>query len=72
MDLSDLRTSLSNLTEAELMETLRNIRTNRRAKPQAARAVKPGAKATKESEVNLETMSQDSLAALIAQLEGRK
>lgn len=70
MDLSDLRKGLADLSEAELMETLRNIRTNRRARPQAARTQKQ--KAGPEVGVNFDTMSQDSLANLIAQLEGRK
>jgi hypothetical protein len=71
MDLSDLRKGLADLNDAELIETLRNIRTNRRARPTSQRVAKSPNKQTKESEVNLETMSQDSLANLIAQLEGR-
>jgi len=76
MDLSDLRKGIHELSDEELVATLREIRTNRRSRtptPKQARAAagKPAKTEKPAPEVNLETMTQDSLLNLLAQLEGR-
>lgn len=69
MDLSDLRKGIHELSDTELIETLRNIRTNRRARtpaPTSKKQAKP-----KEVSLNIDTMSQASILELLTQLEGR-
>ena len=74
MDLSDLKKGIEGLSDAELFNLLRETRTNRRAKaaPRSVSKSTTSKPSLKQANVNIETLSQESILSLLAQLEGRK
>lgn len=77
MELSDIKKSLSNLSEQELMNLIRDIRTSRRT-PKATTVVKQSkTKSAKQAnpvstDALLAGMTQEQIDILINQLEGIK
>jgi hypothetical protein len=73
MDLADLKTSVSNLSDEELMKTLMGIRANRRvskAQPTQKKSSSPSKPASIES--LLASASPDMIAQMIEALEKGK
>ena len=75
MDLNDLKKSISDCTEDELMQLIKGIRTSRRT-PKATTTTKPKTAKTKtatpvSNEALLAGLSPEQVAILIKQLEGQ-
>lgn len=73
MNLSDLKTSVSQLSDEELMKTLMGIRSNRRVSKAQPTQKKPSVNSKPTSmESILASASPDMIAQMIEALEGRK
>lgn len=68
-DLNDFESSISDMTDEQLTELLREIRLSRRAPAKSTTTKKKSSKA-KEPKIDLDGMSPDMAAKLLAQLEG--
>lgn len=78
MDLNDLKTSISNLSDEDLMKVIRDIRTSRRTpKANSSTNIQKVKKATtkKENPVSLDALlasaSPEQIASIIAALEAK-
>lgn len=78
MDLNDLKTSISNLSDDDLMKVIRDIRTSRRTpKANSSPNIQKVKKATtkKENPVSLDALlasaSPEQIASIIAALEAK-
>ncbi|OQB10001.1 MAG: hypothetical protein BWY21_00565 [Parcubacteria group bacterium ADurb.Bin216] len=77
MDLSDLKSSISSMSDEDLMTLFKDIRANRRMKKKPSTAkVNGNIRVKKEQTIGMEALlkalPQDQLETLIKQMEGMK